>query len=61
MRDNITMNIFTNYDSQTHNLIRIHILLLTSAHFKIPFTDAYSQNYNSQIQNIIYKHKVQFF
>ncbi len=44
-----------------HNLIRIHILLLTSAHFKISFTDAYSQNYNSQIQNIIYKHKVQFF
>lgn len=45
MQDNsITMNIFTNYDSQMHNLIRIHILLFTSAHFKIPFTDAYSQN-----------------
>jgi len=43
MRDNsITMNIFTNYDSQMHNLIRIHIF--TSARFKIPLTDAYSQN-----------------
>lgn len=58
MRDNsITMNIFTDYDSQMHKLIHVHILQFTN----ILFTDAYSQKYNSQIQNMLYKHTVHTF